>query len=100
MRLQPLLAVWAVSALLPLAANAGSFPAGTEQPYMTECMQTAHGRGVDATTAENLCKCGAKVIKEKFNDKEIKDLTTAEDGVDANLKQKAQMAVQATCKPK
>ncbi|MDT3712740.1 hypothetical protein QVM48_27255 [Pseudomonas soli] len=101
MRLQSLLAACAASALLlPLAANAGDFPAGKEASYMAQCQQVASGQGVDAATAKKHCECGAKVIKEKFNDKEINDLTTAEDGVDANLMQRAQQEVRAACKPK
>ncbi|MDH0649980.1 hypothetical protein N5D48_12985 [Pseudomonas sp. GD03858] len=100
MRLQSLLAACAASALLlPLAANAGNFPAGKEAHYMTQCQQVASGQGVDAATAKKHCECGAQAIKKNFSDKEIEDLDS-QDGVDAKLMQKAQQVVQATCKPK
>ncbi|WP_194790421.1 hypothetical protein [Pseudomonas sp. UFMG81] len=100
MRLQSLLAACAASALLlPLAANAGNFPAGKEGAYMAQCQQVASAQGVDAATAKKHCECGAKAIKDNFNNKEIEDLDS-QDGVDAKLMQKAQMTVQAACKPK
>ncbi|QXH37654.1 hypothetical protein [Pseudomonas muyukensis] len=100
MRFQSLLAACAVSALLlPLAANAGNFPAGKEAAYMAQCQQVASGQGVDAAMAKKHCECGAQAIKKNFTDKEIEDLDS-KDGVDANLMQKAQTAVQAACKPK
>ncbi|MCO7518394.1 MULTISPECIES: hypothetical protein [unclassified Pseudomonas] len=100
MRFQSLLAACAVSALLlPLAANAGNFPAGKEAAYMAQCQQVASGQGVDAATAKKHCECGAQAIKKNFTDKEIEDLDS-KDGVDAKLMQKAQTAVQAACKPK
>ncbi|MCX5510983.1 MULTISPECIES: hypothetical protein [Pseudomonas] len=100
MRLQSLLAACAASALLlPLAANAGDFPAGKEASYMAQCQQVASGQGVDAATAKKHCECGAQAIKKNFNDKEIEDLDS-QDGVDAKLMQKAQHVVQASCKPK
>lgn len=100
MRFQSLLAACAVSALLlPLAANAGNFPAGKEAAYMAQCQQVASGQGVDAATAKKHCECGAQAIKKNFTDKEIEDLDS-KDGVDAKLMQKAQTAVKAACKPK
>ncbi|WP_252091057.1 hypothetical protein [Pseudomonas sp. MWU13-3659] len=100
MRLQSLLAACAASALLlPLAAHAGNFPAGKEAAYMTQCQQVAMGQGLDTAKAKKHCECGAQTIKKKFNDKEIEDLDS-QDGVDAKLMQKAQVAVQAACKPK
>jgi hypothetical protein len=100
MRVLSLLAVCAASALLlPLAANAGNFPAGKEAAYMTQCQQVASGRGLDAATAKKHCECGAQAIKKNFSDKEIEDLDS-KDGVDAKLMQKAQNAVQTACKQK
>lgn len=100
MRLQSLLAACAASALLlPMAANAGNFPAGKEAAYMTQCQQVATGQGVDAAMAKKHCDCGAQAIKKNFTDKEIEDLDS-KDGVDAKLMHKAQTVVQAACKPK
>ncbi|HGM5580821.1 TPA: hypothetical protein ACKP22_002509 [Pseudomonas putida] len=100
MRVQSLLAACAASVLLlPLAANAGNFPAGKEQAYMAQCQQVATGQGVDAATAKKHCDCGAQAIKKNFTDKEIQDLDS-KDGVDAALMQKAQTVVQSACKPK
>ncbi|WP_085676072.1 MULTISPECIES: hypothetical protein [unclassified Pseudomonas] len=100
MRVPSLLALAAAGALLlPVAANAGNFPAGKEGHYMTQCQQVASGQGVDAATAKKHCECGAQAIKKNFTDKEIADLDST-DGVDANLMKKAQMTVQAACKPK
>lgn len=51
MRVPSLLALAAAGALLlPVAANAGNFPAGKEAAYMTQCTQVASGQGVDAAT--------------------------------------------------
>ncbi|QXI40497.1 hypothetical protein [Pseudomonas xantholysinigenes] len=100
MRVLSLLAVCAASALLlPLAANAGNFPAGKEAAYMAQCQQVATGQGVNAAMAKKHCDCGAQTIKKNFTDKEIEDLDS-KDGVDAKLMQRAQSVVQAACKPK
>ena len=100
MRVPSLLALAAAGALLlPVAANAGNFPAGSEQSYMDQCRQTATAQGVDAGRAEKHCKCGEQAIKKNFTDKEIEDLNS-KDGVDAKLMKKAQTVVQAACKPK
>ncbi|HDS1680162.1 TPA: hypothetical protein QEM39_001675 [Pseudomonas putida] len=100
MRVPSLLALAAAGALLlPVAANAGNFPAGKEGHYMTQCQQVASGKGLDAATAKKHCECGAQAIKKNFTDKEIAELDST-DGVDANLMKKAQMTVQAACKPK
>ncbi|WP_079228838.1 hypothetical protein [Pseudomonas putida] len=100
MRVPSLLALVAAGALLlPVAANAGNFPPGKEGHYMTQCQQVASGQGVDAAAAKKHCECGAQAIKKNFTDKEIADLDST-DGVDANLMKKAQMTVQAACKPK
>ncbi|MDX2310359.1 hypothetical protein EON09_20120 [Pseudomonas soli] len=97
MRLQSLLAACAASALLlPLAANAGNFPAGKEASYMTQCQDVASAKGVDAAMAKKHCECGAQAIKKNFTDKEIEDLDS-KDGVDAKLMQKAQQVVEASC---
>lgn len=54
MRVPSLLTTAAAAALLlPMAANAGNFPAGKEAAYMTQCTQVAQGRGVDAAAAKN-----------------------------------------------
>lgn len=100
MRVPSLLALAAAGALLlPVAANAGNFPAGKEAHYMTQCQQVASGQGVDAATAKKHCTCGAEAIKKNFTDKEIADLDST-DGVDAKLMQRAQTAVQNACRPK
>ena len=100
MRVPSLLALAAAGALLlPMAANAGNFPAGKEAAYMAQCTQVAQGQGVDAATAKKHCDCGAQTIKKNFTDAEIADLDS-NDGVDAKLMQKAQMVVKQACAPK
>ncbi|MDD1980459.1 hypothetical protein [Pseudomonas asiatica] len=100
MRVPSLLALAAAGALLlPMAANAGNFPAGKEAAYMAQCTQVAQGQGVDAATAKKHCDCGAQTIKKNFTDAEIADLDS-NDGVDAKLMQKAQTVVKQACAPK
>ncbi|MBF8674877.1 hypothetical protein IRZ53_07095 [Pseudomonas fulva] len=100
MRVPSLLALSAAGALLmPMAANAGNFPAGKEGAYMAQCTQVAAGQGVDAAAAKKHCECGAQAIKKNFSDAEIADLDS-KDGVDAELMQKAQSVVKQACAPK
>ncbi|MDR0281671.1 MAG: hypothetical protein LBJ37_27745 [Paucimonas sp.] len=100
MRLHSLLALAAAGALLmPLAAHAGKFPAGKDGTYMDQCIQTATGKGLDVNTANKHCKCGKEAIEKNFSDKEIAALDSTT-GVDANLMQRAQTAVQNACAPK
>ena len=100
MRVPSLLALAAAGALLlPVAANAGNFPAGKEAAYSAQCTQVAAGQGVDAATAKKHCDCGAQAIKKNFTDAEIADLDS-KDGVDAKLMQKAQTVVKEACAPK
>ncbi|WEK33031.1 MAG: hypothetical protein P0Y58_12855 [Candidatus Pseudomonas phytovorans] len=98
MRFQSLLAVCAMSALLPLAAHAGDFPPGKEQGYMAQCREVATGQGVSAEMATKHCSCGAQAIKKNFTDAEIADLDS-KDGVDAKLMAKAQTVVKQACAP-
>lgn len=64
MRVPSLLALAAAGALLlPVAANAGNFPAGKEAAYMTQCTQVASGQGVDAATAKNTATAARKPSK-------------------------------------
>ncbi|MBO9548100.1 hypothetical protein [Pseudomonas sp.] len=100
MRVPSLLALAAAGALLlPMAANAGNFPAGSEKAYMTQCQTAASGQGLDAATAKKHCDCGAQAIKKNFTDAEIADLNS-QDGMDAKLMQKAQTVVKQACAPK
>ncbi|MBF8746962.1 MULTISPECIES: hypothetical protein [Pseudomonas putida group] len=100
MRVPSLLALAAAGALLlPVAANAGNFPAEKEGHYMTQCQQVASGQGVDAAAAKKHCECGAQAIKKNFTDAEIADLDST-DGVDAKLLQRAQTIVRQACAPK
>lgn len=65
MRVPSLLALAAAGALLlPMAANAGNFPAGKEAAYMTQCTQVAQGQGVDAATAKSTATVARKPSKE------------------------------------
>ncbi|WEL53659.1 hypothetical protein PZ739_17660 [Pseudomonas kermanshahensis] len=97
MRFPSLLALSVAGALLlPVAANAGSFPAGAKQTYMTQCVDAATAKGLDKKSAEQHCTCGSKAIEKNFSDEEIKDLDS-KDGVDAKLMQKAQTVVQQAC---
>ncbi len=100
MRVPSLLALAAAGALLlPVAANAGNFPAGKEAAYTAQCTQVAGSQGVDAATAKKHCDCGAQAIKKNFTDAEIADLDS-KDGVDAKLMQKAPPGVQQAWRPK
>ncbi|HCV39737.1 MAG TPA: hypothetical protein DGQ94_13655 [Pseudomonas sp.] len=100
MRVPSLLSLAAAGALLlPMAANAGNFPAGKEAGYMAQCTQVASSQGVDPATAKKHCDCGAQAIKKNFTDAEIADLDS-KDGVDAKLMQKAQTVVKQSCAPK
>ncbi|WP_264313824.1 hypothetical protein [Pseudomonas putida] len=97
MRFPSLLALSVAGALLlPIAANAGSFPAGAKQTYMSQCIEAATGQGLDAKSAQQHCTCGATAIEKNFSDEQIKDLDS-KDGVDAALMQKAQKVVQQAC---
>ncbi|HDS1819706.1 TPA: hypothetical protein QEM96_004407 [Pseudomonas putida] len=97
MRFPSLLALSVAGALLlPIAANAGSFPAGAKQTYMSQCIDTATAKGLDAKSAQQHCTCGATAIEKNFSDEQIKDLDS-KDGVDAALMQKAQKVVQQAC---
>ncbi|ATP45681.1 hypothetical protein HU764_008310 [Pseudomonas sp. SWRI100] len=97
MRFPSLLALSVAGALLlPVAANAGSFPAGAKQNYMSQCTKVASGQGLDAKAAQQHCTCGATAIEKNFSDEEIKDLNSS-DGVDAKLMQKAQTVVKQAC---
>ncbi|WP_449432287.1 hypothetical protein [Pseudomonas putida] len=100
MRFQSLLALSVAGALLlPFAANAGSFPAGSKDAYMAQCQKAATGQGLDAKSASTHCKCGAEAIEKNFSSAEIKDLDS-KDGVDAKLMQKAQTVVREACAAK
>ncbi|ATP49639.1 MULTISPECIES: hypothetical protein [unclassified Pseudomonas] len=97
MRFPSLLALSVAGALLlPVAANAGSFPAGAKQNYMSQCIEAATAQGLDAKAAQQHCSCGATAIEKNFSDEQIKDLDS-KDGVDAKLMQKAQTVVQQAC---
>ena len=66
MRLQHLLPLAASLALaLPFGAQAGEWPTGAKEQYMTQC-QAAAAKQVDAKTAAQHCGCGAKVIEAKY----------------------------------
>ncbi|HCN44271.1 MAG TPA: hypothetical protein DIT18_00315 [Pseudomonas sp.] len=100
MRLHSLLALAAAGTLLlPLAANAGPWPAGKKGEYMDQCVQVATGQGVSASTADAHCKCGANAIEKNFTTQEIEELDS-KTGVDEKLKRRAQNAVQTACAPK
>ena len=99
MRLQSLFALAAAGALLlPFSANAGTFPAGKEGPYMDQCVQAATKNGISAKDAYDHCTCGKKAIEKELTDDEIKSL----DGTKADnaLINRAQNAVKEACTPK
>jgi len=74
MRLQHLLPLAASLAFaLPFGAQAGEWPTGAKEQYMTQC-QAAAAKQVDAKTAAQHCSCGAKVIEAKFSTAEIAQL--------------------------
>ena len=100
MRLQSLLALTAAGALLlPMAAQAATWPAGKKDAYMQQCVQVATGKGLDAKTADAHCKCGADAIEKNFSTAQIEELDS-KDGVDAKLMKQAQDTVMQACAPK
>lgn len=101
MRLHSLLALAAAgSLLLPLAANAGPWPAGKKGEYMDQCVQVASSQqGVTAAQADKHCKCGADAIEKNFTTAEIEQLDS-KDGIDTKLRDRAQAAVKSACAPK
>ncbi|MDU9389453.1 hypothetical protein ACIP1T_12280 [Pseudomonas japonica] len=103
MRLHSLLILTAAaSLLLPVAANAGPWPAGKKGKYMDECVQAAQQQypNIDIKQLDAHCKCGADAIEKNFTTKQIEDLESSADGVEAGLPERAQQAVQAACAPK
>ena len=100
MRLHSLLALAAAGTLLlPLAANAGPWPAGKKDDYMKQCEQVATDNGLTRTNATAHCKCGADAIEKNFTTQEIVQLDS-KTGVDANLMKREEGAVQAACAPR
>jgi len=100
MRLHSLLAFAAAGIMLmPLAANAGKISADKRGEYMDACIQAATAKGLDAKTANQHCTCGRDALEKNFTDKEIAALDSNE-GVDAQLKQRAQAAVMNACAAK
>lgn len=100
MRLHSLLALAAAGTLLlPLAASAGTLPDGKKGPYMDQCVQAATAQGVDAKVAYNHCKCSADAVEKNFTSQEILQLDS-KNGIDANLKAKAERVVREACVPK
>ncbi len=99
MRVPSLLALAAAGALLlPVAANAGNFPAGKEAAYTAQCTQVAGSQGVDAATAKTLRLRRTSDQKEFYRRRDCRP--DSKDGVDAKLMQKAQTVVQQACAPK
>ncbi|MFJ2545403.1 hypothetical protein ACIOVF_02920 [Pseudomonas sp. NPDC087612] len=97
MRLQSLLALAAASALLlPLGAHAGKLPSN----YQSTCVAQAQKQGLAKDKAEQHCKCAGDVLQKNLSDKEMKDLDTLEDGVDAAVMERAQKNIAAVCGPK
>ncbi|MEG1041978.1 MAG: hypothetical protein RSE94_18865 [Pseudomonas sp.] len=97
MRLQSFLALAAASALLlPLGATAAKLPAD----YQASCVAQAQKQGLAMDKAEQHCKCAGDVLEKNLSDKEIKDLDTLQDGVDAAVMKRAQEKVAAVCGPK
>lgn len=99
MRLQSLLALTAASALLlPLGAHAGKLP----PDYQSTCVAQAQKQNPKLTMAmaDEHCDCAGKVLEQKLSDKEIKDLDTLQDGIDAAVMERAQKEIAAACPPK
>jgi|GEM_PF-4547610 len=97
MRLPSFLALAAASALLlPMGANAGQLPAD----YQASCVAQAQKQGLTQDKAQMHCKCAGDVLEKNLSDKEIKDLDTLQDGVDASVMKRAQEKVAAVCGPK
>ena len=100
MRFQTLLALAAAGAMmLPVGANAGSWPAGKKGDYMDQCVEATKGQGVSLTQADQHCKCGANAIEKNFTTEEILQLDS-KTGVDPKLISRAQNAVKTACAPK
>ncbi|WP_028696459.1 hypothetical protein [Pseudomonas cremoricolorata] len=99
MRLQPLLAIVAATALsLPLAANAGKFPPGTESTYTQTCIESSTSQGLSAQAAKQHCECGAKVLEKEFSDDELESLNGK--NPEPPLVERAQAAVVMACSKK
>lgn len=97
MRIQSLFAFAAAGALLlPMAANAGPWPAGKKGSYMDQCIQVATGKGVSAKMADEHCKCGANAIEKNFSTQEIEALDSKT--VDEKLAKRAVDVVTQACK--
>ncbi|MGI4840059.1 MAG: hypothetical protein ACRYF9_20830 [Janthinobacterium lividum] len=75
MRLQSLITLTALAAILPFAsAQAGTWPAGTKDTFLKQCEDTA-GQHVSAAIAKQHCTCSADAIAKKLSDADIKALT-------------------------
>jgi hypothetical protein len=75
MRLQSLVTLTALAALLPFAsAQAGTWPAGTKDTFLQQCESTA-GQHVSVAIAKQHCTCSADAIAKKLSDADIKALT-------------------------
>ena len=95
MRLTHLLALAApLAMLLPLSAQAESWPAGAKEAYMKDCTAAA-SQSVDQKTSQQHCACGADKISEKFSTAEIKELMSKTKMPSVELRTKALDAIQA-----
>ncbi|WP_342374530.1 hypothetical protein NVS55_24635 [Myxococcus stipitatus] len=82
--------------VLPLAAQAGAWPAGKKAEYMGQCMQVAALQGVDAKKADQKCKCGADAIEKSFTTAEI-EVLSGKETADPKLMQRAMTVIQTKC---
>lgn len=96
MRLPYFLALAApLLASMPLQA-ATTWPAGSREEYMTDCV-TAASQNVAAKIAKEHCTCSADVLSREFKPDEIKKLMDKQSPPSADLRNRALTAV-ATCK--
>jgi hypothetical protein len=80
MRLQSILSITAFALVLPFAsAHAGTWPAGTEKTFVSQCETAAKQNLGDAPNASKIatehCTCSSKAIGKKLSDADLKALT-------------------------
>jgi len=98
MRLQSLLIPLAACAAftLPQFANAGEWPAGAQQEFVSQCEQAATQK-VGADKAKSVCACSDKAVTSKLSTAELEQVANSQNGVDAAL-QKKMMTAAAVCR--
>ncbi|KTB87397.1 hypothetical protein [Pseudomonas syringae] len=92
--LSALLACAAV--LAPWGAQA-AMDKPAQDTFTRECIAAAKQQNLDAKTAAAHCDCGARVVNEKFTQKEIASLSNTSTAPAPELTQKLQKLVAENC---